>query len=118
MILIQVLLIIAILAVFVRFLASGNSVKTQAWKKILLIVFTMVSIACVLLPDILNNIANFLGVGRGADLLLYGLAVAFIFVQLNNYIKAKDEKKKLVALARKVAILETTVKSIKSNSQL
>lgn len=113
MILIQVLLIIAILAIFVRFLASGNSVKTQAWKKILLVGFTLIAIVCVLWPDMLNKTAHFLGVGRGADLLLYGLIVAFIFVQLNNYLKAKDEKKKLVALARKVAILETTVKSIK-----
>lgn len=113
MILIQVLLIIAILALSVRFLASGNSVKTQAGKKIMLLVFTLIAIVCVLWPDVLSNVAHFLGVGRGADLLLYGLTVAFIFVQLNNYLKEKDEKKKLVALARKVAILETTIRSLK-----
>lgn len=106
MIIIQLLLIIAILTIMVRFLASRNSLQTQAWKKIILILFVMSAVAFIIHPDLLNGIANTLGVGRGADLLLYALAVSFIFVQFNNYIKDKEDNKKIVTIARKLAILE------------
>ncbi len=106
MIVIQLLLIVAILFVIIRFLSSRNTSQTQAWKKILLLFFAISAIVLVLAPNILNGIAHVLGVGRGADLLLYALTVAFVFVQLNNYIKTKEEQKRIVILARKIAITE------------
>lgn len=107
MILIQVVLIAGILAVLLRFLAYRNSFQTQAWKKILLMGFILLAIVLILWPDILNNTAHFLGVGRGADLLLYALTVAFIFEQINNYVKDKEEKRRIAALVRRLAIAET-----------
>lgn len=106
MIAIQIVLIFAIVVVLMRFLSSRNSLQTQAWKKIILMLFALTAIVMVLSPELVNRVANLLGVGRGADLLLYALTVAFIFVQLNNYIKEKEDKKRLVILARKIAISE------------
>jgi hypothetical protein len=106
MIAIQVLLIFAIVFIFLRFLASRDSSSTQAWKKILLLGFTFAAVAVVISPSLLNRLANLLGVGRGADLLLYALTVAFIFGQINTYLKEKEEERKIVLLARKIAISE------------
>ena len=110
MIAIQIILIAAILIVLSKFLSSRNSTQIQAWKKIILVSFTLMAIILVISPNILNGIAHILGVGRGADLLLYSLTIAFIFQQLNNYIKSKEEEKKIVTLARKIAIIEANLR--------
>lgn len=114
MILIQLILIVAILIVIFRFLAYRDSFKTQAYKKILLLLLAIAAIIVILEPNLLDNIAHFVGVGRGADLLLYALTVAFIFDQFNDYVKDKEEQRRIVKIARKIAIneaLKTTKKS-------
>jgi hypothetical protein len=106
MMVIQLILIAAILYVLISFLSSRNSSHTQAWKKIALMIIGLTAIVLILSPNLLDGIAHLLGVGRGADLLLYVLTVAFVFQQLSNYIKTKEEQKKIVILARKIAISE------------
>jgi len=106
MTLIKFILIVAILLIIIRFLSRRNSFQTQAWKKVLLLVFAVIAVLVIISPNILNGVAHFVGVGRGADLLLYALTVAFIFEQLNSYMKSKEEHKRLVILCRKIAITE------------
>jgi hypothetical protein len=67
----------------------------------------------VIFPDITTNIAHLLGIGRGADLLLYGLTVVVIFMILNTYIKDREEERRFVSLTRKVAILEAIIENKK-----
>lgn len=57
-------------------------------------------------PDSLNSLAQRVGVGRGADLILYVLFVAFIFFVLNVYIKFKQQQDTIFRLARKLALIE------------
>ncbi len=113
MIIIQLLLIAAILYVLARFLSYRNTSETRAWKKILLILFTVGILITVINPELANWGANLVGIGRGADLLLYVLTMAFIFQELSTYIKSKDEQKSLVKLARKIAIIEAQTKNAK-----
>jgi len=113
MILIQVVLIAAFILLLLKFLANPNSYQIKAWKKIIGILFVFLAIMAVLFPDLLNHIAHFFGVGRGADLLLYLVTLAFIFVVFSQYVSSKQEQKRLVKLARKLALLETELKSKK-----
>lgn len=103
---IQILLIAVLLLIIISFVRSRKTSKTKAYKKILLILFVISAIFFVLLPALTTDLAKLLGIGRGADLLLYGLTVAVIFVILNNYIKDREEEKRIVLLSRKVAIIE------------
>ena len=48
-----------------------------------------------------------LGVGRGADLLLYATVAALVFSLLVIYAKFKDAEVKIAQLARHIAILES-----------
>ena len=98
-----------------RFLAYRNSFKTQASKKILLLLLALTAVVVILAPGLLDGVAHLVGVGRGADLLLYGLAVAFIFEQFNSYVKDKEEQKQIVSLARKIAIAEALREQEKKN---
>lgn len=106
MIAIQALLIVGFVALLMIFLTNPGSLKIQAGKKILGIVFVAAAVFFVLFPERSNDIANALGVKRGADLLLYILALSFIFVTLSFFIRIKAEQDRTVKLARKIAILE------------
>lgn len=106
MILIQLILIIGFVVFLLRVLADPASYQLRAWTKILATLFVIAAILSVIFPDATNTIAHRAGVGRGADLLLYLLTLAFIFVMFNSYTQEKRLQKRIVLLARKVAIIE------------
>jgi small membrane protein len=107
---IQIILIMVLLLMTINFMRSRQSSRTKAYKKLLLLAFIPCAIIVILFPDLTTHIAHIVGVGRGADLLLYGVTVLVIFQLLNNYIKDRDSQRKLDALVRKMAILEATHK--------
>jgi hypothetical protein len=106
MIAIQIILIIGFLVFLFRVLANPASYQLRAWTKILAILFVVVAIVTVISPNITNTIAHWVGVSRGADLLLYLLTLAFIFVLFSSYLSEKRLQRRMVTLARKIAILE------------
>lgn len=104
------ILILAILLAVGWFLSNRTSHQARAWQKIGIILLTAIGVVVVIFPNTSNTIAHKVGVGRGADLLLYLLTLSFIFTVLNSYLKAKEEQKRLVTLARKVALIEAELK--------
>jgi hypothetical protein len=102
---IQILLIAGLVFIVWYFLRMRDSLRFRAGKKLLFLLFIAVSILSVLFPDELNDIAHFVGITRGADLLLYGLVVAFIFVTLNIYLKFDESQQKIAALTKELALL-------------
>lgn len=116
MIIIQFFLIAALIFLMFNFIRSRATTKTQAYKKVALTLFIMCAIVVVIFPDISTSFATLLGIGRGADLLLYGLTIVVIFQLLNTYIKDKEEQKKTNILSRKIAIIEARLKE--SNPKL
>jgi hypothetical protein len=102
----QLLIIVAALAILYFGLSGRGTHFGRAWKKIGLCLLVIAMIIAVLFPDTTNMLAHLVGVGRGADLLLYGLTLAFIMYALNSYLHQQSEKDALYRLARKVAILE------------
>lgn len=105
-IVIQIVVIIVALAIVVAVLSSRQSHVARAWKKIALVLLAGTMVVAVLFPDITNKIANFVGIGRGADLLLYLTVLAFIGYVLNAYVHRQRDKDVLYRLARKVAIID------------
>ena len=106
MIAIQAVLVVGFVAFLFKVLSNPASYQLRAWTKILAILFVMAAIVTVLFPNSTNTVAHWLGVSRGADLLLYLLTLAFIFSLFNGYTHEKRLQKRIVLLARKVAILE------------
>lgn len=103
---IQVILITMIsLTLFFSVRKRGSS-GFQASEKVHFVSFLVVSVLAVIMPDRLSGIARMVGVGRGADLLLYLLILAFVFVVQNSYLKFKDLEKKITELARQVSLNE------------
>jgi hypothetical protein len=100
---IQVLLIVAIVALF-GLLRSRASAKTRAWVKIGYVGFVFAGVYAVLRPDDTTVVARWLGVARGTDLMLYVLIIAFIFTTLSAYMRFKDLESRYAQLARAVAL--------------
>ena len=106
MILIQVILIAGFLWLLIKLLGGPHGSRVNAWKKIIGLGFIVIAISAVLFPEISNKIAHWVGVGRGADLLLYILTLAFIFVCINLYLSDSSRQKKFNKVVRRLAILE------------
>ena len=105
-VLIQILVIAAAVFVIVRTLGTRSSHSGKAWKKIGLLLLALAMIVAVLFPEATNITARAVGVGRGADLLLYATVVAFIAYVLNDYLKGQEHRDTEVRLGRKIAIIE------------
>lgn len=104
---IQTLLIVVVLMIAYSVISNRNTHKGKAWKKIGLLLFILCMILTVLFPGLIDVVAHTVGVGRGADLLLYMLAVAFVFYVLNSYLYQQDQRDKIYSLARKIALIES-----------
>ncbi|MEU0879929.1 DUF2304 domain-containing protein [Lentzea sp. NPDC005914] len=102
--LIQILLIASVVALLLLFLRHHGKSKTAASVKIGFSVFMMFGVIAVLWPGVVSAIANALGVGRGTDLLLYGMVVAFGFATINTFLRFKELELRYAKLVRAMAI--------------
>jgi hypothetical protein len=107
--LIQILLLIAALALLVLFVRNRHGVRVAAGKRVALVVFALLNIYAVIRPDDLTAVANLVGVGRGTDLLLYMLVVGFLSVTLNQYLRFQGVDHRLTELARVLAVREAEI---------
>ena len=73
---------------------------------ILLLLMIGAAITLVLFPDISNEIAHKLGVGRGADLVFYTSILIFWFILLKLYARIRRLEQTITKIVRKDAIDE------------
>lgn len=103
---IQIVLVLALCALMVYFLKNRNTMRLRAGMRLFFITFLIFAVAATLRPNWVNVVAHFFGVGRGSDLMLYGLVVAFIFFVMNTHLKFKDQERRITTLVRHIAITE------------
>lgn len=101
---IQGLVIAAVIALLVFLLRSRGSVQARAWVKVGYVVFVVAGIYAVLRPNDTTVVAHWVGVGRGTDLMLYLLIVAFAFTTLSTYLHFRDVELRYTRLARAIAL--------------
>lgn len=104
--LIKTLLLLGIIAVTVMLTRSTAGARHQAIRRLLLIGFVALAVVAVLFPPMLTQVAQFVGVGRGADLLLYGLTITFLGFVAASYRRMRVMEQHLTVLARELAIRE------------
>ena len=63
----------------------------------------------MIFPGITTTVARFVGVGRGADLLLYGLVIVVLYNMLMQAKQRNAAERRLTKLAREVAITHTVL---------
>ena len=102
-------IILSMAIILVAFLRTRGDIQASAWKKIGAVLLFILAIVTVISPNLTNVVATSLGIGRGADLLLYIVTLAFLGNLVGQYSHAKKGQAKLNSLARKVAINEANI---------
>jgi small membrane protein len=105
-VIIQWLLVPAVVAAVLVSLRSRNSLRGQARRKIIAGVTLVAGVASVVHPGMLQAVADFVGIARGADLILYGLALVIIYLVGSVSVRFREHEAKIVLLSRALAILE------------
>ena len=117
MTLFQFLLIAAVLvaaALAVKFLPGERSL---ALKRIFAILFVIAAGLAIAFPNMLTSVANFFGIGRGTDLLLYIFIVAMLlFAVMVIRAKARSDAR-VTDLARAVALMEARADERAQNTE-
>ena len=103
-IIIKALLIAVFVVVAVVLLRPSGSARSQAIRTLGLLLLLVAAVLAVIFPGIVNDLAQLVGVGRGADLLLYGFLVVFISTVLSNARKQRRQDEQITELARKIAV--------------
>jgi small membrane protein len=77
----------------------------------IVLVFAMLGAGAlaVMFPEETDIIANFVGVGRGVDLITYVIEVTVLFVLLHYYTKFVELQRQLTDVVRELAILRAEV---------
>jgi hypothetical protein len=104
-VLIQVVLIVVVMAVAAQLFRSRGE-RSQALRRIGLVVFAGVAVISILFPNVWNRVATIVGVGRGTDVVLYALVVAFLSFAGTTYVRFRDLETRYTRLARRIALDE------------
>ena len=101
---IQIILIVAILGIAFYFVRTTPSARHLALRRLLLLFALVGAIVIILAPGWLTAIAHFVGIGRGTDLLLYGLVVVFLLYAATEYKRTVQANRSMTVLARELAL--------------
>lgn len=110
---IQVLLIVAILCLALLYYFKQKKAIAESVAFFLLII---AGIYFVLFPQSTSVVAQFLGVGRGTDLVFYCSFVVFVFFFIKLYIKIEKLESKLTEFIQKDALNKAVDKLDDENS--
>lgn len=106
----QLLLIVLVVGIAFLAVRSLPGDKSLAVKRILAILFAFAAIAAIMFPQLLSAVANFFGIGRGTDLLLYAFIIfSLIFAVMIILAKARSDAR-VTELARAVALMENQMR--------
>jgi len=104
-VLIQLVLIGVVIFIAARLLRSRGA-RPQALRRLGLMLFAALAVWSILVPGVWNHIAKLVGVGRGTDMVLYALVVAFLSFTLTTYLRFRDLETRYTTLARRLALDE------------
>jgi hypothetical protein len=105
-VLIKVLLLACIGAFGVLAMRGSHTATRRALWRLSGVAVLSAGAASVVFPDRLTWFAHQVGIGRGADLLLYVLAVTFLVVVAVLFRRIAELEQRCTLLARSIAIVE------------
>lgn len=106
LIIVQIVLVIAVLLVSLALMRGGSNARHLAVRRILLMMFAVAAALSVFFPEALTRVATFLGIGRGTDLVLYGVVVSLFVFMATTYQRFRHSETALTKLSRRIAIDE------------
>lgn len=105
---IQLLLIAGVVVIGVLLMRRTGADSHLAIRRMLMGLFVLGAILSILFPQWLTWFANLIGVGRGTDLLLYALVIAFFAFVYAQHRRNLATQRQVTLLARRLALLEAS----------
>ncbi|GAB15413.1 DUF2304 domain-containing protein [Arthrobacter globiformis] len=106
-IIVQVALVLAVITVSLALMRGGSNARHLAIRRIMLVLFAFLAALSIFFPELLTRVARLLGIGRGTDLVLYGLIVSFLVFMATTYQRFRHMESTLTKLSRRIALDET-----------
>ena len=104
--LIKSLLALGVVLMGVMLLRNSGGAKHMARRRIVTLAFVVFALVTIAVPSLTTYLAHFVGVGRGTDLLLYALVLAFLASLLSSFRRASIQERRLTKLARAFALAQ------------
>jgi hypothetical protein len=101
----QIAAVVVVIAIAFFILRDGGA-RHQAVRRILLLLFVVAAAFSLFFPQVLTFIANFVGIGRGTDLLLYVLVRVFLGYAATSYRRFRHLEDDITELSRRIALLD------------
>lgn len=101
---IKVLLLAALAGAAYVLVRGRRTALSLLLRRGLTLVLIALGALAVLFPDAVTRVAQAVGVGRGADLVLYLLCVTFLFVSVGLHVRLAELNDRYVELARGLAL--------------
>lgn len=109
-IVVQLVLILAVIVVSLALMRGGSNARHLAIRRIMVILFTILAALSIFFPTLLTQVARFFGIGRGTDLVLYGLVVSFLVFMATTYQRFRHMETTMTQLSRRIAIDDALTK--------
>ena len=113
----QWLLVIAFIFVGFYLLKARRSANQQAIRRLFIFIALLAGLLAVLFPHYTNVLAGLVGVGRGADLLLYAFVVFGLFYAVYQYRRQLWQEKVNTDLARALTLTQAKLDQALKNSK-
>jgi len=101
---IKVVLSLAVVVVALGIAWPGRGVRRMAIRRLGVLLVVCAAVAAIISPELSDRVANAIGIGRGADLLLYGLAVSFGLYAISDRRERAHVHRQILQIARAEAI--------------
>ena len=108
----QIFFVALVILCLVYFLVIN---KTSAFQRLFVLFSFGLGILCILFPGSLNTVAQYVGIGRGADLILYITTLYLFCVSINFYLRFKRQEQQITLLVRHLALVTPKTPAIKSS---
>jgi len=105
-VIIKLLLLGALAAATYTLMHGRRTALTLLVRRAIALLAILVGAVAVLFPDLVTQVAHAVGVGRGADLLLYLLCVTFLFTTIGLHMRLAAMHDRFVELSRRLALSE------------
>ena len=113
----QWILVAAFVSVGFYLLKARRSSNQQAIRRLFIVIALIAGLLAVLFPEYTNTLAGLVGVGRGADLLLYAFVVLGLFYAVYQYRRQLWQEKVNTDLARALTLTQAKLDQALGNSK-
>ena len=102
--LIQVIIIIAIVLILPRTFLQYRAKKIKLRELIFWTLFWLIVLVVALLPQTVNFVADYLGVGRGVDVAIYAAIIVLFYIVFRIFVRLDKLEKDITKIVRHLAL--------------